>query len=74
VQDTTAPLSFKFGGVDNPQQDIEWDTLQSFEPTTDYKIDTRSRGRYLSWYFEGDNNNSYSLSGFDLDIVSVSRR
>lgn len=74
VQDTSAPFSFKFGGVDNPQQDIEWDTLQTFEPTTDYKIDTRSRGRYLSWYFEGANNNSYSLSGFDLDIVSLSRR
>jgi hypothetical protein len=74
VEDVSAPFNFKFGGVDNPQQDIEWDTIQSFEPTTDYKIDTRSRGRYLSWYFEGDNNNSYSLSGFDLDIVSVSRR
>ena len=74
VEDTTAPLSFKFGGVDMPQQDIEWDTLQSFEPTTDYKIDTRSRGRYLAWYFEGVNNNSYSLSGFDLDCVSLSRR
>jgi hypothetical protein len=74
VQDTPAPLSFKFGGVDNPQQALEWDSLQSFEATTDYKIDTRSRGRYLAWYFQGVNNNSYSLSGFDLDFVSLSRR
>jgi len=74
VSDTSAPLSFKFGGVDMPQQAIEWDSLQSFEATTDYKIDTRSRGRYLSWYFEGANNNSYTLSGFDLDCVSLSRR
>ena len=74
VEDTSAPFSFKFGGVDMPSQDLEWDTLQTFEPTTDYKLDTRSRGRYLAWYFEGANNNSYSLSGFDLDFVSVSRR
>lgn len=74
VEDASAPLSFKFGGVDNPQQLLEWDTLQSFEATTDYKIDTRSRGRYLAWYFQGANVNTYSLSGFDLDIVSVSRR
>ena len=74
VTDVSAPFSFKFGGVDMPQQSIEWDSLQSFEATTDYKIDTRSRGRYLSWYFEGANNNSYSLSGFDLDCVSLSRR
>ena len=73
-EDTSAPFSFKFGGVDNPQQSVEWDTLQSFEPTTDYKIDTRSRGRYLCWYFQGANNNSYTLSGFDLDFVSTSRR
>lgn len=74
ADDATAPFSFKFGGVDMPTQEVEWDTLQTFEPTSDYKIDTRSRGRYLSWYFEGDNTNTYSLSGFDLDVVSVSRR
>lgn len=74
VEDTSAPFSFKFGGVDMPAQDLEWDTLQTFEPTTEYKLDTRSRGRYLAWYFEGANNNTYSLSGFDLDFVSASRR
>jgi hypothetical protein len=74
VEDATAPFSFKFGGVDMPAQDLEWDTLQTFEPTTEYKLDTRSRGRYLAWYFEGANNNTYSLSGFDLDFVSASRR
>lgn len=73
-EDTSAPFSFKFGGVDMPQQSVEWESLQSFEPTTDYKIDTRARGRYLSWYFQGANNNSYTLSGFDLDFVAVSRR
>jgi len=67
-------LSFKFGGVDMPSQSVEWDTLQTFDPYTDYKVDTRSRGRYLSWYFEGENANTYSLSGFDLDIAAVSRR
>lgn len=74
VEDATAPFSFKFGGVDMPAQELEWDTLQTFEPTTEYKLDTRSRGRYLAWYFEGANNNTYSLSGFDLDFVSASRR
>lgn len=74
VEDASAPLSFKFGGTDMPQQALEWDTLQSFEGTTDYKVDTRARGRYLAWYFEGVNNNSYSLSGFDLDMVALSRR
>ena len=74
VSDTSAPLSFKFGGTDTPQQELEWDTLQTFEATTEYKVDTRSRGRFLAWRFEGANNNSYSLSGFDLDMVSVSRR
>lgn len=74
AQDTSAPFSFKFGGVDMPSQELEWDTLQTFEPTTEYKIDTRARGRYLAWHFEGANNNTYSLSGFDLDFVATSRR
>lgn len=72
--DQSVTLSFKFGGVDFPQQDVEWDDLQEFDPYTEYKVDTRARGRYLSWYFEGENANTYSLSGFDLDMVSVSRR
>jgi hypothetical protein len=74
VSDEEAVLSFKFGGVDYPQQALEWDTLQTFDPVGDYKIDTRSRGRYLAWYFIGENANTYTLSGFDLDLVSVSRR
>ena len=67
-------MSFKFGGVDMPSQSIEWDALQTFDPYTDYKVDTRSRGRYLSWYFTGENRNTYSLSGFDLELAAVSRR
>lgn len=74
VSDPSAPFSFKFGGVDMPQQTVEWDSLQSFEATTDYKVDTRARGRYLAWYMQGTNVNSYSMSGFDLDIASLSRR
>lgn len=74
AEDSSAPFSFKFGGVDMPAQDLEWDELQTFEPTTEYKIDTRARGRYLAWYFEGANTNTYSLSGFDLDFVATSRR
>lgn len=69
-----APMSFKFGGMDMPQDALEWEDLQSFDATTDYKLDTRARGRYLAWYMEGMNTNGYSLSGFDLDVVSVSRR
>lgn len=74
VDSETAPMSFKFGGQDNPQQELEWEDLQSFDAVSDYKIDTRARGRYLAWYAEGENRNGYSLSGFDLDMISVSRR
>lgn len=74
AEDDTAPFAFNFGGNDMPSDSLEWEGLQTFDPTTDYKCDTRARGRYLSWYFEGGNVNTYSLSGFDLDLVSVSRR
>lgn len=74
VSDSNVTLSFKFGGCDFPMQDIEWEALQTFDPFTDYKVDTRARGRYLSWYFEGQNTNDYSLSGFDLDMQAVGRR
>jgi hypothetical protein len=67
-------MSFKFGGVDMPSQSLEWDALQTFDPYTDYKVDTRSRGRYLAWYFTAENSNTYSFSGFDLDLAAVSRR
>lgn len=67
-------MSFKFGGSDMPSQSVEYEALQTFDPYTDDRVDTRARGRYLSWYFTAENTNTYSLSGFDLDIVSVSRR
>lgn len=74
TEDTDTPFSFKFGGTDMPSDSLEWEDLQTFDPLTEYKCDTRARGRYLAWYFEGANRNTYSLSGFDLDIVSISRR
>jgi hypothetical protein len=72
--DSSVTVSFKFGGCDFPMQDIEWDALQEYDPFTEYKVDTRARGRYLAWYVEGHNSNDYSLSGFDLDMQAVSRR
>jgi hypothetical protein len=69
-----ATVNFKFGGTTYLNEEVTWEALQEFDPTTDYKCDSRANGRYLSWYAEAADDNAFFLSGFDLDVVAPSRR
>jgi hypothetical protein len=76
-------LQFKFAGMlyPNPDATPSWTALQSFDPTTDYKIDVPKNddgiatgGRYLGWYVENATNFGFELGGFDADIVVLGRK
>jgi len=67
-------IDVKFSGVALNGADITWSTATSYNPDTDYKIDTREGGRYLAWRVETNDYNDFELSGFDASVVSTGRR
>lgn len=69
-----AEMTFEFGSTDYPHEDVVFETAQTFDPRTQYKVDTKQSGRYLSWRvgYTGDTN--FKLNGFDMDVVATGRR
>lgn len=45
-----------------------------YNPYTDYRVDTLTGGRILSWSFRSTGQRDFELSAFDLDVVVTSRR
>ena len=42
--------------------------------TSDYKIDSRAAGRYLSYKIAVDDNKDFEISGFDIEIEATGSR
>jgi len=71
---TTGSLTFNFGANDTPTNTFSTSLSKSFTPTTDYKIDTRLAGRYLNYEIRETNGKDFSVSGFDMDVLTTGRR
>ncbi len=68
------PLQIQIGASEAPSGNVKWEQKQSFNPHKQYKIDTRSSGRYIAVRFFVDKPADFEISGFDADIVSGGRR
>jgi hypothetical protein len=51
-----------------------YDLTYSFDTATEYKIDSRSAGRYLSYKIETSGIKDFTVSGFDFDVLATGRR
>lgn len=51
-----------------------YETSVSLDTSSDYKVDSRSSGRYLSYKIETPDLKDFTISGFDFDIVATGRR
>lgn len=67
-------MEWTFGGAQVPNQAPNYQDPISFDIDTDYKVDTRVSGRYLSYKIATPQEKDFSLSGFDLDVVVTGRR
>jgi hypothetical protein len=77
LSDTTnSGVSFNiYGGEHNMSgQGVTWGPPVSYNPKTQYKVDTRIGGRYLAVRFEMPTVNDFSLPGADLDVIITGRR
>ena len=75
--DTTNPnkqFSFTFGASDLLGSTPVYSPSITFNGATDYKIDTRVSGRYLSYKMTVPDNKDFSFLGFDLDVLTTGRR
>lgn len=74
TQNEDQSVLFEFSGGTTPLAPMTFNTSVSFNPTTNYKVDTREGGRYLGWRMTSDDYYDFELSGFDASVVSTGRR
>ena len=67
-------FDFTFGAADLPPAAPSYETAVTFDSSTQYKVDTRMAGRYLSYKMETSETKDFTLSGMDVDIVPTGRR
>jgi hypothetical protein len=72
---TDTMLTVEFGASDLPNNTPTYSTTTTFDITSDYKVDSRAAGRYLSYKFSKgiDDYADFELSGFDLDVTTTGR-
>lgn len=68
-------ITIEFGASDIPNNTPTYTTTATFDIANDYKVDSRASGRYLSYKFSlgASNYADFSISGFDLDVVTTGR-
>lgn len=67
-------ISLKFAATDYNVLYPAWGASVAYDPSSSHKADTRVAGRYLGWRVEVPASNDFRFSGFDADIVTISRR
>ena len=72
---TNTTLTVEFGASDLPNNTPTYSTTATFDIASDYKVDSRAAGRYLSYKFSKSPSDyaDFELSGFDLDVTTTGR-
>lgn len=66
----TGVVTIKVGSQDYPDGPVTWKTGQSFDPTTDRKLDVRATGKLHCWSISSTTSARWSLSSMDFEFVS----
>jgi hypothetical protein len=67
-------VTFTFGATDLISQAPAYGSDITFNMETDYKIDTRNAGRYVSYKMTYTDEKDFQLTGFDMDVTVTGRR
>lgn len=71
---TGVSFDFSLGYANTASADPTWGAATAFNPTTDYKIDSKTSGRYLATRVELTTQNDFSWASADVDVVALSHR
>lgn len=69
-----ASFRWEVGSADLPNNPVVYRTTAQFNPSTDYKVDTKVSGRYLAYKVTSTSLEDFRLIGFDAEVVSTSKR
>ncbi|MAN60910.1 MAG: hypothetical protein CMI60_03080 [Parvibaculum sp.] len=68
-------FKFTFGAANIPASAPSYGAAQTLNISTDYKLDSRASGRYLSYKLDETTTiKDFAFSGFDLDVAITGRR
>lgn len=67
-------MTFQYGASDLYAVEPTWSVSQSFVPSTNYQVDVRSAGRYLSHRFRYSGYGDFNYSGLDVLLTIRGRR
>ena len=71
---TDGSFLWQLGATDLPGGPIVYSTNYNYMPDTEYKIDTKVSGRYLAYKISTSDIENFRISGFDADVVVISKR
>lgn len=71
---TDKSFSFAFGAANLISSSPIYEATVTFDATTDYKIDSRASGRYLSYKMTSSDFKDFKFTGFDADVAVTGRR
>jgi len=67
-------LTLKIGSTDKATEAVVWRTVKDFNPDDTERIDTKASGKYLAYRLSMNDIEDFRFSGFDVEVVSTSRR
>ena len=67
-------FEFTFGAADIPTATPNYSSVITFDSNTEYKVDTRISGRYLSYKLECPTLKDFAFSGMDMNVIVTGRR
>lgn len=74
VYQTGQPLSFQFGSTIYPDESPTLGSPMTYDGTTNYKLDYRDAGRFLTMLISYPDYRSFNVSGLDIEIVITGSR
>lgn len=75
VSASGSTISFSVGAADLPNNAPNYSTVTFFHPSSQYQVNTRAAGRYLSYKVSTvDPESHFAFTGFDADFLMTSKR
>ena len=74
TRDASTSMQFTFGASDLPSGVPGYGSAITFDTATDYKVDTRIAGRYLSYKVSDTARKDFRFSGMDVDAIVTGRQ
>lgn len=74
LYDPNSPLQIQIGYANTPSGAVTWGAPATFNPSTGYKVDTITGGRYLGIRFTASAPADFAIAGYDMEITDGGKR